>query len=288
MKTLSVIRSKGSLEHVTLILALAIVAALFTIMPEMAVTPSEHAADFFRPDKSFLRNSDVRPSSINAAELCSLILMGYTGTPPPEHREPFSLFRSPDSPTLPEPDQFDTKLSKGKFLVASRRLGDPRFQETVVLLVSYGRAGSVGLIINRPVKMSLSDAFPDSRIFKKRKEAVYFGGPVELNRLLFLIRATDRPEGSAHIFDGVYVSSSRDELDRIIGKPKAGEHVRVYAGYAGWAAGQLEGEVARGDWHVIQADAKTIFDEKSEKIWPELIRRGSELQVRNSRQTLIL
>jgi putative transcriptional regulator len=144
------------------------------------------------------------------------------------------------------------------------------------------------LIINRPIKMSLSDAFPDSRIFKKRKEPVYFGGPVELDRLLFLIRSPDRPEESAHIFGSVYVSSSRPVLDRLISKPRKGEHVRVYAGYAGWAAGQLDAEVARGDWHVIQADAKTIFDKKSEKIWPELIRRGSELQVRNSAQIMIL
>jgi putative transcriptional regulator len=269
-----------------LILALSIVAALLTIMPEIAVTPSEYAPDFFHPYKSFLLNRDVRPSSMTAVELCPLT--GYTGTLPPDHRGRSSLSRSPDSPVLPEPDQFDTKLSKGKFLVASRRLGDPRFQETVVLLISYDRNGAAGLIINRPVKMSLSDAFPDSNIFKKRKETVYFGGPVELNRLLFLIRSPGIPEESVRVFDGVYVSSSRPVLDRIIDKPKAGEHVRVYAGYAGWAAGQLEGEVARGDWHVIQADAKTVFDKKSEKIWPELIRRGSELQVRNTRQTLSL
>ncbi len=206
----------------------------------------------------------------------------------PDTFENFLLTRNPDAPALPEPDEFDTKLSKGKFLIASRKLGDPRFQETVVLLIRYDRNGAAGLIINRPIKMSLSDAFPDSQIFKKRKETVYFGGPVELDRLLFLIRSPGRPEESAHVLGSVYVSSSRLVLDRLIGKPKTGEHVRVYAGYAGWAAGQLEAEVARGDWHVVQADANTIFERKSDKIWPELIRRGSELQVRNSRQILIL
>ncbi len=240
---LSVLRSKGPFGKTTAALTFAFIASLFTILPEMSVM----------------------------------------GTPPSDHRQTFLLSRAPESPSPPEPHQFTTELSKGKFLVASRRLGDPRFQETVVLLISYDRNGAAGLIINRPVKMSLSDAFPDSRIFKKRKETVYFGGPVELNRLLFLIRSPGRPEESARVFDGVYVSSSRPVLDRMIGKPKAGEGVRVYAGYAGWAVGQLEGEVARGDWYILQADAKTIFDKKSEKIWPELIRRGSELQVRDSR-----
>jgi putative transcriptional regulator len=248
MKMSSVVRSKESHGKIAAVLTVAFIAAIFTVLPEISVT----------------------------------------GTPSSDHRRPFHLTRNPDSPHLPEPDQFDTKLSKGKFLVASRKLGDARFQETVVLLISYDRNGAAGLIINRPIKMSLSDTFPDSRIFKKRKETVYFGGPVELDRLLFLIRSPGRPEESAHVLGSVYVSSSRTVLDRLIGKPKTGEHVRVYAGYAGWAAGQLDAEVARGDWHVIQADAKTIFDKKSEKIWPELIRRGSELQVRNSRQILIL
>ncbi len=225
---------------------------------------------------------------IVAILVCGFIIALLTAMPDisfprahlPDTFETFLLTRNTDSPHLDEPDQFDTQLSKGKFLVASRRLGDPRFQETVVLLISYDRNGAMGLIINRPVKMSLSDVFPDSAIFKKRKDTIYFGGPVEVNRLLFLIRSPGKPEEAIRVFGSVYASSSRDMLDRVIGKRKEGEHVRVYAGYAGWAAGQLDAEVARGDWHVIRADAKTIFDKKSEKIWPELIRRGSELQVR--------
>jgi len=244
----SVVRSKESHGKIAAVLTVVFIAALFTVLPEISVT----------------------------------------GTPSPGHRQPFHLTRNSDPPLLPEPDQFTTDLSKGKFLVASRRLGDPRFQETVVLLISYSRNGAMGLIINRPVKMSLSDVFPDSAIFKKRKDTVYFGGPVEMNRLLFLVRSAGKPEETVRVFGSVYVSSSRDMLDRMIDKRKEGEHVRVYAGYAGWAAGQLDAEVARGDWHVIQADARTIFDKKSEKIWPELIRRGSELQVRNLRQILIL
>ncbi len=248
MKIPAVFRSKGPRGKITAVLTLTFIASLLTVIPGISMTE----------------------------------------TPPLYHRELVLTSPNPGTPSLPEPDQFTAELSKGKFLVASRRLVDPRFQETVVLLVSYDRNGAVGLIINRPVKMSLSEAFPDSEIFKKRNETVHFGGPVELNRLLFLIRSPGRPEESARVFDGVYVSSSRPVLDRLIGRPKAGEHVRVYAGYAGWAVGQLEGEVARGDWHVVHADAETIFDKKSDKIWPELIRRGSELQVRNSRQIVVL
>jgi len=232
------------------------------------------------------RRRPIRKTMVTAVLAIAMSLltivpeMAVTGTPLPDHRDAFLLSRNPDSPQMPEPDQFDRELSKGKFLIASRKLGDPRFQETVILLVSYDKRGAAGLVINRPVRMSLSDAFPDSPMLKEKKDTVYFGGPVELDRLLMLIRSSGKLPDAAHVFDGVYVSSSRDVLERVIGMPKTGGRFRVYAGYAGWAAGQLEREVARGDWHIIEADAKTIFEKKPEKIWPELIRRGSELQVR--------
>jgi putative transcriptional regulator len=55
-----------------------------------------------------------------------------------------------------------------------------------------------------------------------------------------------------------------------------GDRFRIYAGYSGWVSGQLEREVSRGDWHILQADAETIFNKAPSKIWPELIRRSPE------------
>ena len=174
----------------------------------------------------------------------------------------------------------DKELAQGKFLVAARRLKDPNFHETVVLLLRYGTDGASGVVINRPLKVKLSAVFPDLKELAQREDALYFGGPVELNKIMFLARSGKPPEGALQVFNDVYVSSSRDELQRLLKKAGKDERFRIYAGYAGWAPRQLENECHRGDWHVLKADTETIFDKKSSEIWQELIHRFSVNWVR--------
>jgi hypothetical protein len=81
------------------------------------------------------------------------------------------------------------ELAKGKFLVASRKLQDPNFKETVVLLIDYGMDGAMGLVINRPSAVKLATVFPDIKELKQRKDTIYVGGPVEVNKMLLLIRS---------------------------------------------------------------------------------------------------
>jgi putative transcriptional regulator len=165
------------------------------------------------------------------------------------------------------------ELAKGRFLVAGRRLNDPNFRETVVLLMSYGRDGAAGLVINRPLNVRLFAVMPEIKELEQRKENLYLGGPVEPNKVLLLLKSTKTPADAIPVFDDVYVSSSRKELRRIITKADKNERFRIYAGYAGWAPKQLESERERGDWHVLKADAETLFDKKSSEIWQELIHR---------------
>lgn len=195
----------------------------------------------------------------------------------------YELARTPDYPAAPEPDAFERELEKGVFLVASRKLRDPRFRESVVLLINYGREGAAGLIINRPTEELLADALPNIAGIKKRTDVVYYGGPVQGDRMLMLIRARTKPKDSGSVLEDVYVSESRATLERLIKKPKKKEQFRIYAGLAGWAPGQLDFEMARGDWHISSADAQTIFEKKHTTIWPELIRRSSAITVWNTR-----
>jgi putative transcriptional regulator len=99
--------------------------------------------------------------------------------------------------------------------------------------------------------------------------------------MLLLIRSGEKPGDADPVFDDVYVSSSRNTLGRMIASHRTAKQFRAYAGYAGWFPGQLEREVARGDWLVISADADSIFEKKSSDLWRELFRRGSAIQVRN-------
>ncbi len=170
---------------------------------------------------------------------------------------------------------FEIKPAKGKFLVADRNLIDPNFSKTVILLTDYHQYGATGLIINRPTKLKLSKAFPEMEKLRHRTDTLYFGGPVAKGHIHLLIRSEDQPEGSRRVFDNIFVSSSLAVLQKMIDNEAGGATFRVYAGYAGWAAGQLDRELSRGDWHVLRADARTIFDKPSSEIWPELFIRSS-------------
>ena len=172
------------------------------------------------------------------------------------------------------------ELAKGKFLVASRRLRDPNFKETVVLLIDYGQDGAMGLVINRPSKIKLATVFPDIKELKGRKDTIFVGGPVAVNQMLLLVGTPQLPEESQEVTQDVYISSSWKVLERLVKNAAKDERFRIFAGYAGWAPNQLDFEKSRGDWHVLKADAETVFDKKPSEIWPELILRASVKWVR--------
>ena len=166
------------------------------------------------------------------------------------------------------------ELAKGKFLVASRRLQDPTFRETVVLLIEYGLDGAMGVVINRPSAVKLTTVFPDIEELKQRKDTIYVGGPVDVSKMLLLFRSPKMPEGANEVTAGVYISSSWKVLEALMkNKPAKDERFRLFAGYAGWAPSQLDFERTRGDWHVLKADAETVFSQHPSELWPELIRR---------------
>ncbi|HUI44494.1 MAG TPA: YqgE/AlgH family protein [Nitrospirota bacterium] len=203
------------------------------------------------------------------------------GLAPAEVQAGLSPVRTYDAPALPEPHLHGDALpAKGKFLVASRTVADPRFQETVVLLIDYGDTGASGLIINRPTKVPLAELLPSVQGLKKRHDVLYYGGPVENERMLMLIRSNEKLEDADKVFVNVYVSMSGKTLERMIGAHKTQKQLRVYSGYAGWSPGQIDREVSRGDWYIVNADAGSIFEKKSSEIWRELIRRASILEVR--------
>ncbi len=168
-----------------------------------------------------------------------------------------------------------TDLAKGQFLVADKNLLDPNFAETVVLLLDYTAEGAIGVVINRPTAVSLSELFPDIKALQQRADRVYLGGPVARMQMLLLVQSPHQHEGAHRVFGDVYVSGNRTLMKQLAGQAPTGERFRAYVGYAGWAPGQLEQEVSRGDWHILPATAEVIFDTAPEAVWPELIRRGA-------------
>jgi len=168
-----------------------------------------------------------------------------------------------------------TKPAKGQFLVATRKLVDPHFAETVILLLAYEANGAMGLVINRPTEMPLVAALPKMKELRDRSIRLYVGGPVARESMLLLIRSATAPESSQRIFEDVYASGSLAALRQALGRKGKTERFRAFAGHAGWGAGQLDAEIARGAWYVATVDAATAFDIAPSEIWSRLTERLS-------------
>ena len=154
-------------------------------------------------------------------------------------------------------------------LVARAELPDSNFRDAVVLVLNNVGPAPGGVIINRPTRIPVSRLFPDVESLQQLDDKVYFGGPVQIRFLSFLFRAATPPEDAIRVVDDVYISASRPLLTKLLARDKPMEGLRIFIGYSGWAPGQLEGEIVRGDWTLKPADASTIFDRKSERVWPE-------------------
>jgi putative transcriptional regulator len=174
--------------------------------------------------------------------------------------------------------------ASGIFLVAKREMRDPRFRESVVLVTLPGEGGPVGVIINKPLEHRLAEVFPGHAKLKDRKDVLYFGGPVAPEGLVVLLRAEQAPPNALRVLKDVYFVTDRDAVERLLEREDPMQGLRVYAGYAGWAPGQLQNELARGDWHVAPADAGTVFEKPSRGIWPELEQRATTKHT-NSRES---
>jgi putative transcriptional regulator len=84
----------------------------------------------------------------------------------------------------------------------------------------------------------------------------------------FLLRAATPPEHAIQAFDGIYLSTNRELLLQLLGRDKPMDGLRIFVGHSGWAPGQLEAEIARGEWNLERADSDAIFNGKSEHPWP--------------------
>ena len=168
---------------------------------------------------------------------------------------------------------------RGMFLLAAPRLRDPNFAQTVVLLLEYDETGALGLVINRPTEASLHDVLA-TPLPNSEGHAVFAGGPVDLRRLIALLRSPVAVDGAERLFGDVHASGSMDTLRRMLERDGHAADVHAYLGYAGWAPGQLDAEIARGDWIVAPADAESVFDTPPVDVWPNLMRRNAGHWVR--------
>ncbi|MFQ5354098.1 MAG: YqgE/AlgH family protein, partial [Thermodesulfobacteriota bacterium] len=164
-------------------------------------------------------------------------------------------------------------LSKGMFLVARGVMKDPHFHKTVIYLISYNALGAKGIVVNRPSRVTLSEALPQLEWLKGSLLPLSWGGPVEDTRLMLLALTKEPIFGAEHIKGDLYAGGEILDFKALLDSGGVEiKAVRAFGGYAGWAPGQLDLEVARGWWRVIEAPETYIFRE-TDNLWFKLTGR---------------
>jgi putative transcriptional regulator len=169
---------------------------------------------------------------------------------------------------------------EGHFLISEADLVDPNFRRTVVLIIHHNEEGAFGLVVNRRTEVTLSDVLPDLGGSQSGGIPLFIGGPVQ-PRYLFCLHSglpqSLESEHSSHPLEHVVFEPDFGSLTEYLKGEWSGlserdrPTVRAYAGYAGWAAGQLESELERGAWVVRPAAAKHIFHPNPEEGWREAL-----------------
>jgi putative transcriptional regulator len=163
------------------------------------------------------------------------------------------------------------RLSAGAILVATEKLNDPHFAYTVVLITRHEANGEImGVILNRPMDLTVAKAFPQMR-GASNTDTVFDGGPVSSDAVQALLRSPDKPATADHILADIYSVARKALLEKSINDHLPNSKFRVYLGYAGWGRGQLENEVRLGAWTTVHG-AKYVFDPQPASLWDRLNR----------------
>jgi putative transcriptional regulator len=165
---------------------------------------------------------------------------------------------------------------QGQLLIASPSLVDPNFRRCVVLVTAHTEEGVMGLVLTRPTPASVGEAVPHLEQLVGDDATVFLGGPVETSAVTALAELAGGVEPAFHVFDGVgFLPAELDEETE-----SAAQRTRVFAGYAGWAEGQLEAELAESAWIVEPALADDVFAARPELLWSDVLRRkGGEFKL---------
>jgi putative transcriptional regulator len=188
---------------------------------------------------------------------------------------PATLYAALPTPAEAPEQQFLT----GQLLIASPTMGDPRFLQTVILMVRHDRNGALGIVINRPIGdrplARLLEALGENDPGVAGTVRIFAGGPVQPD-IGFVLHSTDYHRSDTLDIDGHVAMTSSREILRDIGNQRGPNKSLIAFGYAGWAPGQLEGELAHGFWFTTPEDANLVFDDDRDELWDHAMKRRTQ------------
>jgi putative transcriptional regulator len=158
---------------------------------------------------------------------------------------------------------------QGQLLVAGPGLVDPNFWRTVVLVGEHSEEGALGVVLNRASETTVDEAVPELAELAEAMGLVHLGGPVQPSAIVVLADFVEPEEARSLVLDSIgFLPSEVDPA--LLGELR---RARVFAGYAGWGPGQLEGELDEGSWIVEQALAEDVFTDDPDGLWSAVLRR---------------
>ena len=160
---------------------------------------------------------------------------------------------------------------RGNLLVAGPGLADPNFRRTVVLVGEHGEEGAMGVVLNRASTVTVAEAVPPMAALVEADDLVHVGGPVQPQAVVVLADFVEPERAEALVVEDVgFLPGELDDASDV----GTLRQVRVFAGYAGWAPGQLEGELEEGSWLVVPALVADVFTPQPDALWREVLRRA--------------
>lgn len=172
-----------------------------------------------------------------------------------------------------------TEPLQGRLLVAAPTLADPNFARTVVLVLQHDGDGALGVVLNRPTTVAVAEILPVWGGRSSTPDVVFAGGPVATDSALGVVQL--RPDGAGdgdpvgfrRMFGSAPATGLLDLDTPVELVASAIESMRIFAGYAGWGAGQLEGELADDGWIVLESEPGDLTRPHAQDLWAHVLRR---------------
>ena len=175
---------------------------------------------------------------------------------------------------MPDPlDLPDGRPLVGRLLVATPSLRSAAFTRTVVLLLDHGDEGALGVVLNRPMEVDVAAVLPAWQPHVTSPGVLFQGGPVALDSALGLVSVPGdelEPPGVRRISGSLGLVDLDAAPEEVVPRVSG---LRIFAGYAGWAGGQLEAEVGEGSWYVVDGEARDPFVDDPQTLWRDVLRR---------------
>ncbi len=167
---------------------------------------------------------------------------------------------------------------KGQLLLDGGKLGGGCFARSVVLICEHNSKGAFGLVLNQPSEKTLAEVIEADLPERLRAEPIFGGGPVQPSAMSYL--HADNFLGEPSVIENLHVGHDLDQLVELGGSWSPTQQLRVFAGYAGWSAGQLDDEMRRNSWLAFPATVELVFHASPAELWQHVLRQRGDWQSR--------